>query len=318
MSKTGFSLNRVDKPVKPMIKNIKPLGFQWETQDPFLFCVHHEDAFPKGNEKMGPATSLQGRDIGQDFILKDGWRMYHGKTVPGFPGHPHRGFETITIVRKGMVDHSDSLGASGRYGNGDVQWMTAASGVVHEEFHSKTFTESGGIFEMVQLWVNLPAKLKMTAPRYQQLLGSTFPTLQLGSARARLIAGSLLDKHGPAKTHSPITMFDMEFTEDGEATFALDEGTTTLLFMLRGDATVQDGQRVSSGELVVFDRSTAGSIRLAAENGARALILNGEPLNEPVVAHGPFVMNTKAEIAQAMRDYQNGKMGQLPLKESAG
>lgn len=196
--------------------------------------------------------------------------------------------------------------------------MTAASGVVHEEFHSKTFTESGGIFEMVQLWVNLPAKLKMTAPRYQQLLGSTFPNLQVGSARARLIAGSLLDKNGPAKTHSPITMFDMEFTEDGEATFALDEGTTTLLFMLRGDATVQDGQRVSSGELVVFDRSTAGSIRLAAENGARALILNGEPLNEPVVAHGPFVMNTKAEIAQAMRDYQNGKMGQLPLKESAG
>ena len=240
------------------------------------------------------------------------------KRPRGVGEHPHRGFETVTFAYQGEVAHRDSHGGGGTIGSGDVQWMTAAAGVVHEEFHSKNFTESGGVFEMVQLWVNLPAKLKMTAPRYQQLLGTTFPTLRLGSAQARLIAGSLLGKAGPAKTNSPITMFDIKFTEDGEATFALDEGTTTLLFMLRGDATVQDGQTISSGELVVFDRSTAGSIRLAAENGARALILNGEPLNEPVVAHGPFVMNTKAEIAQAMRDYQNGKMGQLPLKESAG
>ncbi|HPJ53706.1 MAG TPA: pirin family protein, partial [Flavobacteriales bacterium] len=123
----------MDTPKEEVIKQIKPLGFQWETQDPFIFCVHHEDFFPEGNERMGPKTGLEGRQLGQDFIIKDGYRMYHGRQVPGFPGHPHRGFETITLVRKGFVDHSDSAGATARYGNGDVQWMTAAKGLRHAE-----------------------------------------------------------------------------------------------------------------------------------------------------------------------------------------
>ncbi len=138
------------------IINIKPLGFQWETADPFLFCVHHDDNFPKGNDKMGPATSLEGRHIGQDFILKDGWRMYHGETVPGFPYHPHRGFETITVVRKGVVNHADSMGAKGRYGDGDVHWMTAGKGVQHSEMFPLVKRDRYNPMELFQIWLNLP------------------------------------------------------------------------------------------------------------------------------------------------------------------
>jgi redox-sensitive bicupin YhaK (pirin superfamily) len=236
----------------------------------------------------------------------------------GVGEHPHRGFETVTFAYQGEVAHRDSHGGGGTIGSGDVQWMTAASGVVHEEFHSQAFTQTGGTFEMVQLWVNLPASDKMNDPRYQLLKAETFPRLNLGSAQARLIAGEFLGDKGPAKTHTPITMFDLEFDDAGEISFQLAEGTTTLLLMLRGDATAQDGQAVSSGEMVVFDRSSVGAIKLAADKGARALILNGEPLNEPVVAHGPFVMNTKAEIMQAMHDYRRGKMGNLQPKQESG
>lgn len=143
------------------IKNIKAMGFQWETADPFLFCVHHEDFFPAGNEQMGPpAATLNGRHMGDDFIVKDGFRMYHGKTVPGFPGHPHRGFETVTVVRKGLVDHADSMGASGRYGNGDVQWMTAGKGVQHSEMFPLINKDKDNTMELFQIWLNLPPETK--------------------------------------------------------------------------------------------------------------------------------------------------------------
>jgi redox-sensitive bicupin YhaK (pirin superfamily) len=141
------------------ILSTKPLGFQWETADPFLFCVHHEDNFPNGNEQMGPeAKYLNGRHMGDDFIIKDGFRMYHGKSVPGFPGHPHRGFETITVVRKGIVDHADSMGAAGRYGNGDVQWMTAGKGVQHSEMFPLVHADKENTMELFQIWLNLPKK----------------------------------------------------------------------------------------------------------------------------------------------------------------
>lgn len=253
------------------------------------------------------------------FVLLDHAAPKHfaSATRPrGVGEHPHRGFETVTFAYEGEVAHRDSHGGGGTIGAGDVQWMTAASGVVHEEFHSQAFTEAGGIFEMVQLWVNLPAKQKMSAPRYQRLLAKSFPALKFGNATARLVAGNLLGEQGPAKTHSPMTVFDLEFAEAGEASFQLAGGTTTLLLMLRGDAKVQGAHAVAAGEMVVFDRSSVGSIKLAAEDGARALILNGEPLHEPVVAHGPFVMNTKDEIVQAIRDYQAGKMGRLAPKET--
>ena len=145
------------------VREVRALGFQWETKDPFLFCVHHEDKYPEGNEDMAPDPALlEGRQIGQDFLLKDGWRMYHGNTVPGFPGHPHRGFETITVVREGMVDHADSLGAAGRYGNGDVQWMTAGKGILHSEMPTSFDKES----HATQLWLNLEKKMKYCEPQY--------------------------------------------------------------------------------------------------------------------------------------------------------
>ncbi|MFN5786457.1 MAG: pirin family protein, partial [Flavobacteriia bacterium] len=161
---------------KEKILRIKPLGFQWETADPFLFCVHHEDQFPAGNESMGPAPAfLQGRYLGQDFIIKDGFRMYHGREVPGFPGHPHRGFETITVVRTGLVDHADSTGAAGRYGNGDVQWMTAGKGVQHSEMFPLLNKEKENPLELFQIWLNLPQKNKMVEPHFKMLWNEEVP-----------------------------------------------------------------------------------------------------------------------------------------------
>ena len=158
-----------------LILNIKPLGFTWETGDPFLFCVHHLDNYPAGNEQMGPAASLEGRNLGQDFTTKDGWRMYHGTTIPGFPAHPHRGFETVTVVLKGFVDHSDSHGAAGRYGNGDVQWMTAGAGLQHSEMFPLLNKDKGNPLELFQIWLNLPGAKKFSRPHYAMLWAEDIP-----------------------------------------------------------------------------------------------------------------------------------------------
>jgi redox-sensitive bicupin YhaK (pirin superfamily) len=230
----------------------------------------------------------------------------------GVGEHPHRGFETVTFAYEGEVEHRDSAGGGGRIGPGDVQWMTAASGVVHEEKHSQAFSERGGVFEMVQLWVNLPADKKMSAPRYQPLQDRDFPRLSLGVAEARVIAGSLGDAIGPAKTHSPMTVFDLRFHQSGTAEVELPPGWTTLLFPLQGDVTAgPEREAVPSRHFGVFERDDDGVIQLHASPGTRALMLAGEPLNEPVIAYGPFVMNTREEIVQAFRDYQSGRMGHL-------
>ncbi len=295
---TSESLQSVAQIVKPTEKHWVGDGFRVST----LFSPHIVDP-----------------QILSPFVLLDHAAPKHfdSTTRPrGVGEHPHRGFETVTFAYQGEVAHRDSHGGGGVIGSGDVQWMTAGSGVVHEEFHSEGFTKAGGIFEMVQLWVNLPAKQKMSLPRYQRLVGETFPDLEFENAKARLIAGELLGKRGPAKTYSPITMFDLEFPDAGEVKFRLVDGTTTLLVMLQGDATIQEGTRVSEGELVVMDRISRGDVRLVGSEKTRVLVLNGEPLGEPVVAHGPFVMNTKAEIVEAIHDYQSGKMGRLAPKES--
>jgi redox-sensitive bicupin YhaK (pirin superfamily) len=227
----------------------------------------------------------------------------------GVGEHPHRGFETVTFAYQGEIDHRDSAGGGGTIGTGDVQWMTAAGGLVHEELHSRRFSEQGGNMEMVQLWVNLPAKHKLSKPGYQALLDKDFPRLSLGAAQARLIAGKLNSETGPAHTHTPMTVFDLRFAETGPAEFELPAGFTTLLFSLEGQ--VQAGQPLLPGDLAVLGRGDAGVVRLQAESGARVLVLSGEPIDEPVASYGPFVMNTQAEIAQAVRDYQSGKMGHL-------
>src|SRR6476659_776646 len=157
------------------VLSVKPLGFPWETQDPFLFCAYHDDAYPRGNGRMGPAVPLAGRAIGQDFSRKDGWSMYHGETVPGFPAHPHRGFETVTIVRKGLIDHADSLGAAARFGQGDVQWLTAGRGIVHSETFPLLDVEGPNPLELFQIWLNLPARSKMCEPHFTMLWAGDIP-----------------------------------------------------------------------------------------------------------------------------------------------
>jgi redox-sensitive bicupin YhaK (pirin superfamily) len=230
----------------------------------------------------------------------------------GVGEHPHRGFETVTFAYEGEIEHRDSAGGGGRIGPGDVQWMTAASGVVHEEKHSQAFSERGGDFEMVQLWVNLPANKKMSEPRYQSLLDREFPRLQLGAAEARLVAGELAGETGPAKTHTPITTLDLRFQKDGTSEVELPPGWTTLVFSLEGDVTAGPGREpIASRHFGVFDRRDDGAVQLHASKGARILVLAGQPLDEPVVAYGPFVMNSQEEIGQAFRDYQSGRMGHL-------
>jgi redox-sensitive bicupin YhaK (pirin superfamily) len=232
----------------------------------------------------------------------------------GVGEHPHRGFETVTFAYRGEIEHRDSAGGGGLIGPGDVQWMTAAGGIVHEEMHSQRFTEQGGELEMVQLWVNLPATSKRSEPGYQALLDQDFPRLSLGPARARLIAGSLEGARGPARTHTPITLFDLEFTQAGRAEFALPQGHTALVFALEGQLAVgADEQSVAPGQLAVLARE-GGAVHVLGAASARALVLSGEPIAEPVVSYGPFVMNTREEITQAMRDYQSGKMGHLAAR----
>lgn len=229
----------------------------------------------------------------------------------GVGEHPHRGFETVTFAYRGEIEHRDSAGGGGLIGPGDVQWMTAASGIVHEEMHSQGFSEHGGELEMVQLWVNLPAKSKMSAPGYQALLDADFPRLTLGPARARLIAGALAGERGPAHTHTPITVFDLAFDEAGRAEFDLPQGHTALVFALEGQLAVgADEQALTPGQLAVFARE-GGPLHVLGAPLARALVLSGEPIGEPVASYGPFVMNTREQIMQAMRDYQSGKMGHL-------
>jgi hypothetical protein len=186
-----------------VVQQIKPLGFTWETRDPFLFCVHHNDHFPAGNSQLGPAASLSGRYLGNDFTPKDGWRMYHGETVPGFPAHPHRGFETVTVVLTGFVDHSDSHGAAGRYGQGDVQWMTAGSGLQHAEMFPLLDASKPNPLELFQIWLNLPQKNKMVEPHYNMLWNESILVISETDARGkkttlRIISGSLKSTKVPA------------------------------------------------------------------------------------------------------------------------
>jgi len=230
----------------------------------------------------------------------------------GVGEHPHRGFETVTIVYQGELEHRDSAGHHGRIGPGDVQWMTAASGVVHEEYHQRDFARRGGTLEMVQLWVNLPARSKMSAPRYQEILKQHIPTLQLpgDAGTARVIAGELFGTQGPAQTFTPVHLWDLHLNADKSISLPVTDGDTTLLVVQRGSLVV-NGQETAQGvDLVVFDRQ-GDSIELSSREDSMALLLSGQPIDEPVVGQGPFVMNSQREIRQAFADYQQGRMGSL-------
>jgi quercetin 2,3-dioxygenase len=249
------------------------------------------------------------------FIMLDyaGPTFYPATDTPrGVGEHPHRGFETVTIVYQGIVAHRDSAGNSGVIGPGDVQWMTAASGIVHEELHEKEWAKRGGTLQAIQLWVNLPRSSKMSAPGYQTIVNDQIPVVQLdgGGGSLRVIAGSVGSAKGPAKTFTPIELYDLRLRAGHSMPLQIPNGYNVGLLVLSGQASVGGSHRLSEADLAVFV-STGEPVTIVAEEDATILVMAGEAINEPVARYGPFVMNTKAELVQAVNDYQAGKMGHL-------
>ncbi len=310
---------------KNSIIKIQPLGFPWETQDPFLFCAYHRDEYPKGNDEMGPDASLEGRNIGQDFTVKDGWRMYHGDRIPGFPYHPHRGFETITINKEGFVDHTDSLGAAGRFGAGDVQWMTAGKGVQHSEMFPLIHKDKGNPLEIFQVWLNLPKANKFVGPHFKMLWKDAIPVLKEKdsdgkSIEVNVIAGTLNKLQAPEPTpdswaanpDNEVAILTIKF--EANAAWLLPKASSDVnrtLYFYKGDSLQIDGESVSANHSIQVYADK--DITLQGGNEACfILMLQGKPINEPVVQYGPFVMNTEEEIQQAYQDYQRTQFGGWP------
>jgi redox-sensitive bicupin YhaK (pirin superfamily) len=304
-----------------------PLGFPWKTPDPFLFCVHHDDKYPAGNEHMGPAAALDGRNLGQDFEGKDGWRMYHGELVPGFPQHPHRGFETVTVVRKGLLDHSDSLGAGARYGGGDVQWLTAGKGILHSEMFPLLNRGAPNPLELFQIWLNLPAADKMVDPYFSMLWSHTIPkhTARDGAGRATeltVVAGRYQDlKVSPpppnswaSRPNSDVAIWTLKLAPGARFTVpAASAGVNRTLYFFRGNGLRAGGHVVPASHGLELRGDSALSL-VAGEDEAELLLLQGRPIGEPVAQYGPFVMNTEDEIRQAFADYQRTRFGGWPWK----
>jgi redox-sensitive bicupin YhaK (pirin superfamily) len=250
------------------------------------------------------------------FLMLDyaGPREFEPATRPrGVGEHPHRGFETVTIVYDGEVSHRDSTGKGGTIGPGDVQWMTAGAGILHDEFHSEEFTRSGGRLEMVQLWVNLPARDKMADPGYQAIVDSDIPSVDLpdGAGSIRIIAGEHEGSKGPANTFTPMHVWDVRLNKGSEATFAMPAGWTTALVVLKGAVSVNGEKEAGDAQLVILDPE-GEDFSLAASDDSKLLLLAGEPLDEPIVGYGPFVMNSRDDIIQAINDFNSGKFGQMP------
>ncbi len=307
------------------IQKIKPLGWPWEAADPFLFCVHHDDQYPAGNEQMGPAASLEGRELGQDFAGKDGWRMYHGEVVPGFPAHPHRGFETVTIARRGLIDHHDSLGAAARFGRGDVQWLTAGRGIVHAEMFPLIERDKPNPLELFQIWLNLPAADKLVEPHFTMLWNRDIPIIETGTAKITVIAGRLGDTRAPApppkswaaRPDSDVAIWTIALAPGARWTLpAAARSTVRTLYFFRGSSLTANGRAIPAKQAITL----RGNAAIPIENGNEAselLLLQGKPIGEPVAQHGPFVMSSRAEIQQAFVDYQRTRFGGWPWPSDA-
>ena len=309
----------------PIVLQTVALGFQWPTVDPYLFCVHHLDHYPAGDERLAPQASLAGRQIGSDFEPKDGWRMYHGTTVPGFPEHPHRGFETITFARQGFIDHSDSMGAAARFGRGDVQWMTAGRGVVHSEMFPLLDRDGPNTCELFQVWINLPASDKMVDPYFTMLWADDIPRREHVDDAGRVstvtvIAGEydgLVPASPPpdswaARPDAGVAIWHVVQAPGAVLTLppAVHPDANRVLYVFEGSVAV-DGQQLSTDTGAVLD-PTADVPLLAGTGGCEILLLQGRPIAEPVVQYGPFVMNTEAEIRQAFADYRRDGFGGWP------
>jgi quercetin 2,3-dioxygenase len=315
---------------------ITPLGMPWETLDPFLFCVHHDDAYPQGNGRYGPNPALlTGRQIGADFSGKDGWSMYHGQQVPGFPAHPHRGFETVTIVRQGRIDHSDSLGAGARFGGGDVQWLTAGKGIVHAEMFPLLHADRPNPLELFQIWLNLPADSKMVEPHFTMFWAEDIPRHRFvddagRAAEVVCIAGDLAVAGGVVKPLAPppdswasrlnsdLAMWTLRLEPGAhwKLPAAVGDGTRRKLYFFAGTLISIDGQPVAVRSAI----EVKAGVDITLINGdatAELLMLQGRPIGEPVAQYGPFVMNTEQELRQAFADYQRTQFGGWPWTDTA-
>ncbi len=303
-----------------LVRRSFPLSFQWPTFEPFLFCVHHLDHYPQGNGSYGPVDfSWSGRERGSDFMEKDGYRMYHGESVPGFPVHPHRGFETITIVRKGYVDHADSMGAAGRYGEGDVQWMTAGRGVQHCEMFPLLKTEEKNTVELFQIWLNLPRKNKMVEPHFSMFWSEKIPQLNLDQGRVRM--NLIFGNYGDMQSMSAPPHSWASFSESETQIYLVkiaDQGifemppskseTNRVIYVFSGEKFKLNGEVLAPGQGYWLDSQRAMNVTALGQN-FEMLVLQSRPIGEPVVQHGPFVMNSKQEIIQAFEDYQKDHFG---------
>jgi len=313
-------------PMQPIVLETHPLGFPWTTSDPFLFCVHHLDAYPLGDARLGPAASLAGRRIGNDFDGAGGWRMYHGREIPGFPEHPHRGFETVTIVRRGYVDHSDSLGASGRYGEGDVQWMTAGAGIVHAEMFPLLRQDAANPLDLFQIWLNLPRDSKLAKPHYSMFWRESIPRWRHVDDEGRattvnVVAGQLGGHVAPSpppdswtsRPDSDVAIWILRMEAGARITLpaAAERRTGRTLYFFGGDRLDVAGQPCSRH--AAYRVRSDVELALGAPNGeCEILLLQGRPISEPVAHYGPFVMNTAAEVQEAFDDYRRTGFGGWP------
>jgi redox-sensitive bicupin YhaK (pirin superfamily) len=332
--RSGDGPSRITAGASPLalphvVLGTEPLGFLWKTVDPFLFCAHHDDHYPAGNARLGPAASLDGRNIGSDFTVKDGFRMYHGSVVPGFPEHPHRGFETVTIVRRGLVDHSDSLGAAARYGGGDVQWLTAGGGIVHAEMFPLLDGSHENPLELFQIWLNLPSTNKLVAPHFSMLWNQTIPrqTLLDGAGRSTVVTviagryGTVAAPPPPPKSwaarpENDLAIWTLKMAPG--ARFDLPAGaagSNRMAYFFKGKELRVGGERIASEHAVALRADVPASLKSGPDE-AELLVLHGRPIGEPVVQQGPFVMNTRDEIQKAFQDYRATGFGGWPWKKS--
>ena len=317
------------------VLRVHPLAFPWPAIDPFLFCAYHDDAYPHANAQMGPDASLDGRELGSDFSRKDGWSMYHGDPVPGFPGHPHRGFETVTIVRRGLIDHADSLGAAARYGHGDVQWLTAGAGIQHAEMFPLLREDTDNPVELFQIWLNLPARNKMVTPRFTMFWADQVPQWQAQDANGRRtdvrvvagryapVEGAGVDALAPppdswaSQADADVAIWTMRMEAGAEWTLPAASGAKTqrMLYLFRGDALRVGGQEVRGPAAIELRADAPVELVAVGDAPVELLLLQGRPIGEPVAQYGPFVMNTQAEIMQAMQDYRRTQFGGWPWPE---
>jgi redox-sensitive bicupin YhaK (pirin superfamily) len=302
-----------------------PLGSQWPMLDPFLFCAHHDDAYPAGNEALAPAVPIDDRDLGMDFSGADGWSMYHGLVVPGFPQHPHRGFETVTFVRRGLIDHADSLGAAARFGRGDVQWLTAGRGVVHAEMFPLLERDQPNPLELFQIWLNLPASHKLVDPYFSMLWNEAIPRVELDGGELTVIAGRYGDVAPPAPPPdswasdptSDLAIWHLRLEPGASCRLpAAHVGSNRVLYVFEGDTATVASRRVGNDTGVIVRPDAVIDVD-AGGTEVEILVLQGRPIGEPVAQYGPFVMNTRAEIEQAFADYQRTQFGGWPWPDDA-